>query len=101
MIWTSKFTAVRNRNIFAASTPVRRAGQEEVGAGDTATAGTVAVERDPTDASVANGGQEEGVRPASAIGASTATFDTATADHAEPISSSTGSGSSGSQSFFG
>ena len=87
--------------IFAASTPVRRAGQEEAGAGDTATAGTVAVERDPADASVANGGQEEGVRPASTIGASTATSDTAIADHAEPISSSTGSGSSGSQSFFG
>lgn len=87
--------------MLAASTPVRGTGQKEAGAGDTATARTVATQCHSADSSSANGGQEEGVRPASAVGAPTATPDTTAADHAEPIPSSTGSGSSGSQSFFG
>lgn len=86
--------------MLAAPAPVRGAGQEEAGAGDTATAGTVAAEHDPADASDANCGQEEGIRSASATGTSTATPDTAAADHAEPVPSSTWPRSSGSQSFL-
>lgn len=73
-------------NPFTASTPVRGAGQEEAGAGDTATAGTVAAECDTADASTADGRQEEGVRASSATGPSAATTHPTIADRSRRAS---------------
>lgn len=69
-----------------ASASTRGTQQKATGAGNAATARAIAVELISADAFIANGGQKEGIGTPPATSDSTATIDTATANHAKAIS---------------
>lgn len=69
-----------------ASTSTRGTQQKTAGAGNAATAGTIAAELISANTFIANGGQKEGIGASPATSDSTAATDTATADHTKAIS---------------
>jgi len=69
-----------------ASTSTRGTQQKAAGAGNAATAGTIAAELISANAFITNGGQKESIGASPAISDSAAATDTATADHTKAIS---------------